>query len=66
MVFVIDFFTNNISRLLDMNNRAGIYLLKVNKRNTRTRRQICSKITIKTPERLSHLVLVIILLTLNM
>ena len=28
-----------------------IYLLKVNKRNTRTRRQICSKLTIKTLER---------------
>ena len=30
---------------------AGIYLLKVNNRNTRTRREICSKLTIKTPER---------------
>ena len=30
---------------------AGIYLLKVNKRNTRTRCEICSKLTIKTPER---------------
>ena len=27
----------------------GIYLLQVNKRNTRTRREICSKLTIKTP-----------------
>ena len=59
----------------------GIYLLKVNNRNTRTRREICSKLTIKTPERrhwrrpgvfivnfehLSHLVLVFLLLTLNM
>ena len=28
---------------------AGIYLLKVNNRNTRTTCQICSKLTIKTP-----------------
>ena len=30
---------------------AGIYLLKVNKRNTRTRCEICSKLTIMIPER---------------
>ena len=30
---------------------AGIYLLKVNKRNTRTRCELCSKLTIKIPER---------------
>ena len=30
---------------------AGTYLLKVNERNTRTRCEICSKLTIKTPER---------------
>ena len=29
---------------------AGIYLLKVNNRNTRTKCEICSKLTIKTPE----------------
>ena len=29
----------------------GIYLLKVNNRSTRTRCEICSKLTIKTPER---------------
>ena len=29
----------------------GIYIFKVNNRNTRTRCQICSKLTIKTPER---------------
>ena len=28
----------------------GIYLVKVNNRNTRTRCEICSKLTIKTPE----------------
>ena len=30
---------------------AGIYLLIVNKGNTRTRCEICSKLTMKTPER---------------
>ena len=30
---------------------AGIYLLKVNNRNTRTRCEICSKLTKKIPER---------------
>ena len=60
---------------------AGIYLLKVNNRNTRTRCEICSTLTIKIPERrhwdrsgifivnfehISHLVLVFLLLTLNM
>ena len=30
---------------------ADIYLLKVNNKNTGTRRKICSKLTIKTPER---------------
>ena len=62
-------------------NSAGIYLLKVNNRNTRTRCEICSKLTLKTPEpchwrrsgvfivnfeHISHLVLVFLLLTLNM
>ena len=32
-------------------NPAGIYLLKANNRNTRARFEICSKLTIKTPER---------------
>ena len=30
---------------------AGIYLLKVNDRNSRTSCEICSKLTIKIPER---------------
>ena len=34
-----------------LSNSAGIYLLKVSNRNTRTRCEICSKLTIKTPER---------------
>ena len=29
----------------------NIYLFKVNNRNTRKRREVCSKLTIKTPER---------------
>ena len=33
---------------------AGIYLLEVNNRNTRTRCEICSNLTIKTPERRQH------------
>ena len=38
---------------MDLTQRspAGIYLLKVNNRNTRTRCEICSKLTINTPER---------------
>ena len=36
-------------------NSAGIYLLKVNNRNTRTRCEICSQLTIKTPENHLHL-----------
>ena len=59
---------------------AGIYLFKVNNRNTRTGCEICSKLTINTPERrqwrrsgvfivkfehISHLVLVFLLLTLS-
>ena len=30
---------------------AGIYLLKVNNRNTRARFEICSKLTLKAPDR---------------
>ena len=49
---------------------AGIYLLKVNNRNTRTRCEMCSKLTIKLTVDFifdfSHLVLVYLLLTLNM
>ena len=58
---------------------AGIYLLKVNDRNTETRCEICSKLTIKTTERrrrrsgvftvnfehISHLILVFLPLTLR-
>ena len=31
-------------------NLAGNYMFKVNNRNTRTRCEICSKLTMKTPE----------------
>ena len=59
-------------------NRAGNYMLKVKSRNTRTRCETCSKLTIKIPERrhwrrsrifivnfehVSHLVLMFLLLT---
>ena len=61
---------------------AGIYLLKINNRNTGTKCEICSKLTIKIPEQdhgvlyfgvfivnfehTSHLILVFLLLTLKM
>ena len=32
-------------------NTASIYLLKLNNKNTRPKCEICSKLTIKTPER---------------
>ena len=69
------------NRLSTVKIPAGIYLLKVNNRNTRTRCEICSKLTIKSPkrrqsdrsgifnvnfERTSYLLLVFLLLTLNM
>ena len=59
---------------------AGSYMFKVSNRNTRAKCEICSKLTIKTPERhhwccsgvfivnfehISHLVLMFLLLTLS-
>ena len=56
----------------------GIYLLKVNNGNTRTKCEICSRLTTKRPEQchwhragvfiehILHLALVFLLLTLNM
>ena len=41
----------------EMRSPAGNYMLKVNNRNTITRCEICSKLTIKTPERGQWLVL---------
>ena len=67
--------------MFDWDLNTSIYLLKVNNRNTRTKCEICSKLTIKTPERrqwsrsgvviinfehIPHLVLMFLLLTLNM
>ena len=64
-----------------MSGPGGIYLLKVKNRKTRSRCEICLKLTVKTPERrqwrysgvfiinsehISHLDLVFLLLTLNM
>ena len=46
-----EFCTASTKRLLTQCFPAGMYLLKVNNRNTRTRCVICSKLTIKTPER---------------
>ena len=64
------FFATNV-RLLAIQNLDGIYLLKADNRITRTRCEICSKLTINTLERrhgpgvfvvdfehISHLVLV--------
>ena len=41
--------TGNYMPLLTV-NPVGIYLLKVNNRNSRTRVEICSKLAINTPE----------------
>ena len=76
--YFIHFFTcfKNRRRL----HPAGNKMVKLNNRNTRTRCEICSKLTIKIPERrhwrrfgifiinfeqISHLVLVFLLLTLS-
>ena len=68
------------THLMQWNNPANIYLLKVNNRNIKKRYEICSLLTVKTPQRcqwhlsgilivnfenISHLFLVFILLTLN-
>ena len=46
-------------------NPAGIYLFKVNNGNNRIMYEICSKLTINTPERLTDVILASLLLTLN-
>ena len=72
MIFILDNKHNTaISKMIP----ANIYLLKVNNRNTRTRREVCSKLKIKTPddvtvflvnfEHVSHPFLVFLLLTLS-
>ena len=55
--------------------QAGNYMFKVNKENTRTKSQICSKLTTKTPgrsgifivnfEHISNLVLVFLVLSFS-
>ena len=72
---------NSISTSNNASVPAGMYLLKVNNKNTRTRSEICSKLIIKILERrqwrrsgifivnfkhISHLVLVFPTLILNM
>ena len=81
-IFVIRIKKNNKSKPCALAEPvpANIYLFKVYNRSTRTRCEICSELTIKTPEKrhwrrssvfninfehLSHLVLVFLLLTLN-
>ena len=72
MIFILD---NNHNTAISKMIPANIYLLKVNNRNTRTRREVCSKLKIKTPddvpvfivnfEHVSHPFLVFLLLTLS-
>ena len=53
------FFFNIIS------NPANIYMFKVNNESTRSICEICSKLTIKTPNKVNGAILVSLLLTLN-
>ena len=79
----IELFFNSSGKKIEKQSNflAGLYMLKDNDRNTRTRCDICQKLTIKTLERrqwrrsgvfivnfehISHLVQVFLLLTLNM
>ena len=74
------FLTLCMEELIKNPNPTGNCMFKVNNRNTRTRCETCSKLTIKTPERrhwsrfgvfivnlehISHLVLVFLMLTLS-
>ena len=65
-------YESSITHQLRQGYPVGMYLFKVNNRNTRKRYEICSKLTIKTPvvfivnyEHISHVVLVFLLLTLS-
>ena len=51
--------------VLSITFSANIYLFKVNNRNTRNRREICSKLTIKTPEQCQGRRSGVLLLILN-
>ena len=50
-IFCIRTKQNTIIKNNNITFPVNIYLFKVNKRNTRKRCEICSKLTIKTPER---------------
>ena len=78
-IYLLIYFYLGEGHLID-GGPANIYLFKVNNRNPRKRCQICSKLTIKTPERghwrrssvfavnfehISYFFLVFLLLTLN-
>ena len=57
---------NGLCFFEDTLNLAGIYLLKVNNRNTRIKYETRSGVFIANFEYVSHFVLVFLLLTLNM
>ena len=74
------FWPDEIETLFPIKDLASNYMFKINDRNTRTRCEICSKLTVKIPERrqwhrsgifivnfehISHLVLVFLLLNLS-
>ena len=74
------FENSDAEKQVPKNFPAHIFLFKVSNRNTRKRCEICSKLIIKTPERhhwrrsgvfivnfeyISHIFLVLLLLTLN-
>ena len=50
-LFIKELVSTSHGFLITIETPAGIYLLKVSNRNTRARCEICSKLTIKTPER---------------
>ena len=50
---------NGNTRAFMCSNPASNYMFKVNNRNTRARSEICSKLTIKTPEQ-RYLILILI------
>ena len=77
---IIQFWLRLIPCFFAAHSPAGNHMFKVNNRNTRKRCEICSKLTIKTPEQrqwrrsgvfivnfehISHLALVFLLLTLS-
>ena len=55
----------NLNKFVVPDNSAGIYLFRDHNKNSRTRYEICSKLTIKTLEFVNDVVLQSLLLTLN-